>query len=290
MDYDNIFQKACLIQLSTSVWQGACKLDPNVLKRVGSKSDWLRGSKDLINPEFLSPVRKTANQARNEIKKHALPFPIHSIDLIPKESLTSIDESLAQYKKDFWQKVDDFELIYESAKEEAKQFLGDLYNDADYPVDIMRKFRFEWRFLVLDLPGKSSILPPEIYEREKLKFQSMMDETRDLAMSALREEFARIVHGISEKLNMDSTQPKVIKNSMFKRLESFLDDFGNRNIFNDDYLVDLAEQARVLISNVDDIKNNELMRRKIKKEMNHISEAINSAIEDMPRRKIRMAV
>ncbi len=292
MDYSNVFQKACLIQLSTSVWQGACKLDPNVLKRVGSRSEWLRGSKDLINPELLGPVRKTANQARNEIKKHALPFPIHSIDLISKESLTSIDEKLEQYKTAFWDKVSDFEVIYESAKEEAMDFLGDLYNDADYPIDIMRKFRFEWRFLILDIPGKSTVLPPEIYEREKEKFQSMMDETRNLAITALREEFAQIVHGIAEKLNMDSTQPRVIRSSMFKKLEGFIGDFGNRNIFDDDRLVDLSEQARSLISEVsiNDIKGNDVMRQKIKNEMNTIRDAIDNAIEDMPRRKIRMAV
>ena len=292
MDDTNIFQKACLIQLSTSVWQGACKLDPNVLKKVGSKSDWLRGSKDLINPELLGPVRKTANQARNEIKIHSLPFPIHSIDLISKESLTDIDKNLERYKNEFWNKVHDFELIYESAKEEAKEFLGELYNDADYPIDIMRKFRFEWRFLILDIPGESSILPPEIYEKEKEKFQSMMDETRSLAITALREEFAQIVHGIAEKLNMDSTQPRVIRSSMFKKFESFLSDFGNRNIFDDGRLGDLAEQAKSIISgvSVNDIKNNDIMRRKIKNEMNIIRDAIDSAIEDMPRRKIRMAV
>ena len=46
-DYTDVFQKACLIQLSTSVWQGCCKLDESVLKRIGENSEWLKGSKDL---------------------------------------------------------------------------------------------------------------------------------------------------------------------------------------------------------------------------------------------------
>ena len=48
-------------------------------------------------------------------------------------------------------------MLFEIAKEEAMGYLGDLYNEADYPMDITRKFRFEWRFLTLDVPGKSTV-------------------------------------------------------------------------------------------------------------------------------------
>ena len=290
-DYTDIFQKACLIQLSTSVWQGSCKLEDSVLRRVGENSEWLKGSKDLVNQDLLSPIRKCAGQARTQILKHSLPFPINSVYLISKEALTEIDEKLRGYKDQFWNKVEDFELLFEMAKEEALGYLGDLYSEADYPMDITRKFRFEWRFLTLDIPGKSTVLPPEIYEREKEKFQSMMDETRELAISALREEFGLVISRLTEKLNKDSTQPRVIKSSMFNKMREFLDSFGTRNIFEDNVLVELSQQARSLIEGVspDGIKKNDVMLQRIKKEMNGLKLAIDSAIEDMPRRKIRMA-
>ena len=95
-----------------------------------------------------------------------------------------------------------------------------------------------------------------------------------------------------EKLDKNSTQPKVIKSSMFKKLRNFLDDFGVRNIFEDEVLVDLSKQARDLIDGVSPggIKKNDVMRKRIKNEMNDLKFAIDSAIEDMPRRKIRMAI
>jgi hypothetical protein len=290
-DYSDIFQKACLIQLSTSVWQGCCKLDESVLKRVGENSDWLRGSKDLVNQDLLVPVRKVAGQARNEVKRYALPFPINSVYLISKEALTVIDEKLKGYKDLFWDKVRDFELLFDMAKEEARGYLGDLYNEADYPMDISRKFHFDWRFLILDLPGKSTVLPPEIYEREKEKFQSMMEEARELAIRALRDEFAQIVSRLAEKLDKDSTQTKVLQSSMFNKLRDFLDDFGTRNIFEDNVLVEPSEQARELIERVspDGIKKNDVMRQRIKNGMDELKSSIDAAIEDMPRRKIRMA-
>jgi hypothetical protein len=53
----------------------------------------------------------------------------------------------------------------------------------------------------------------------------------------------------------------------------------------------LSQQARDLIEDVSPagIKKNDVMRQKIKNEMNELKFAIDSAIEDMPRRKIRMA-
>jgi len=292
MDYTDVFQKACLIQLSTSVWQGSCKLEDSVLRRVGDNSEWLRGSKNLVNQDLLSPVRKVAQQARDEIRRYSLPFPINSVYLISKEALSSIDEKLKQYNAQFLDKVNDFELLFEMAKEEARGYLEDLYNESDYPIDVLQKFRFEWRFLTLDIPGKSTVLPPEIYEREKEKFQSMMEETRELAISALREEFGQIVNRLTEKLNKDSTQPRVIKSSMFKKMREFLDGFGTRNIFEDNVLVELSQQAKALIDGVspDGIKKNDVMLQRIKNEMNGLKHSIDSAIEDMPKRKIRMAV
>ena len=56
-------------------------------------------------------------------------------------------------------------------------------------------------------------------------------------------------------------------------------------------LVELSQQARDLIDGVSPtgIKKNDVMRQKIKKEKNELKFAIDAAIEDMPRRKIRMA-
>ena len=78
---------------------------------------------------------------------------------------------------------------------------------------------------------------------------------------------------------------------MFNKLRDFLDDFGTRYIFEDNVLVELSEQAQELIDRVspDGIKRNDVMRQRIKNGMDELESAIDAAIEDMPRRKIRLA-
>jgi hypothetical protein len=291
METKEVFQKACLLQLSTSVWTSSRMLEQAIMERIGTNADWLRGRKFLINPELLGPINTTTHQARNLVQKHALPFPITSIYLVPKESLALIDERLQEFKERFWVKVAEFEQMYESARTEAESVLKDLFNEGDYPADISSKFKFEWRFLVLDVPGKSKLLSPQIYEREKQKFEALMAETRELALTALREEFGEIVKHLVEQLTTEG-KPKTLKTGMFNRLREFLDDFGTKNIFEDETLKALTEQAKSAIGGMSayGLRYNSAMQKQIKNEMQNLKTAIDDAIEELPRRKIRMAV
>ena len=104
-EYKELFQKACLLQFSVKSWQCSNKvIDQRVMQmkmKMGSESEWLRGRKYLINPELLGQINTASHQARNVIQRHALPFPITSIYLIPKDSIKLVDERLEQYKKRF---------------------------------------------------------------------------------------------------------------------------------------------------------------------------------------------
>ena len=131
-DYKDIFKKACLIQLSSSVWQCSRVLNQKVLaQKIGQDNEWLRGRKFLINPELLGPIKTAVQQARKTVQKHALPFPITSIYLVPKESLAEIDEKLQYFKDRFWNSVQDFEALYDVGREEAASVLDDLFNESD---------------------------------------------------------------------------------------------------------------------------------------------------------------
>jgi hypothetical protein len=266
-------------------------LEQTIMDRLGENSEWLRGRKYLINPELLGPIRTAVHQSRNMVQKYALPFPITSLYLVPKDSLTTVDERLQAFKTRFWNKVTEFEAVYGQAREEARVNLGNLFDEADYPADIRSKFKFDWRFLVLTVPTKSKILTPEIYEREKEKFQALMEETRELAMTALREEFAQIVRFMVERLSNNGGTPKTMSGSMFNKLHEFIEDLSTRNLFEDDRLVELCNQAKAVIGGITPygLKYNDSVRERIHSEMAQVQNAIGSAIEDMPRRKIRLA-
>jgi hypothetical protein len=288
---DNIFQKACLVQLSTSCWQGSRMLDPSVMEQIGN-SEWLRGRKHLISPETLNPIRAVISRARKDMERESLPFPVIGLTLAPKEQLSRIEECLEKHRDDYWHEVAKFEDQYEDARETARRNLGELFSDADYPVNIRSRFGFEWRYFVLDVPGKASILTPEIYEREKAKFMAMMEETRDLAMAALRQEFSDHVSHIVERLTRsEDGSPKVFKNCMIQKIQGYLSVFDARNLFGDEHLAELVERAKAIIGGVtpESIRENVWLKNGIAEGMGKIKQAIDQAIIDLPRRKVRLA-
>lgn len=288
----NIFQQACLIQLSTSCWQGSRMLDAAVMQQIGS-SEWLKGRKYLVNPEILNSIRAVISRARKDLERNALPFPLSSLTLVPRERITVIEEILGRYQSEFWREVETFVQGYEEARDLARQNLADLFSELDYPVDIHGKFGFEWRYLAIETPGKYQILTPEIYEREKEKFQAMMEETRELATAALRQEFTECVNHMVERLTNDPEgKPKVFKNCMVEKIQGFIESFDGRNLFQDEELSRIVEHARSVLKGVapGTIRENVWLKRRIADEMSKVKTVMDESITDMPRRKVRLAV
>jgi len=288
---ENIFEKACLLQMTTSVWSASKSVDPVLLRELSEHSDWVKGRKNLINPELMGQIRTAAHQARNKVKDYSLPFPIMGIQLVPKKHISTVEEILQHHQVRFLDKVEEFIGMYGQAREEAKEALGDLFNETDYPLNIRAKFKFGWQFLALQVPTKAMILSPEIYEREKARFENLMFETRELCLQALRTEFSGILSELTEKLSSNGDKPKkIVANSMFNKLNEFFLELETKNIFEDQELEELTANARQIIADVSpySLKYNDQAREQIKAQMQGLQRTLEASIIDLPRRTIRL--
>ncbi len=292
---ENIFQKGCLVQLSVSKWGGVKKIDKsklsNMVEQSGSRHDWVTATKKLVDPASLKPICKINNAARNWLAAVSLPFPISGMVFIPKDLINDVDSKLNKFQSKFNAAVVDFTSDYNELRNSAKSYLGELFNEIDYPVDIGTKFNFSWRFIILDVPnGDTKLLAPEVYAREKEKFLQTMEEARMMAIDALREEFAQMVERITDRFaeNADG-KPKIFKNRTVDSFYEFFETFKGRNIFQDQDLSELVTKAQNILngSSVDQIRSNDHLKENIKNGMTDIEKAME-AIFNRPRRKIVM--
>ena len=85
-------------------------------------------------------------------------------------------------------------------------------------------------------------------------------------------------------------KPKIFKSSMVSNLTDFMDNFKNRDLFEDSELGELIEQAKAIVSGLspDDLRSDDIFRHKIAEDMKSVKEQIDTAIEDMPRRRLRL--
>jgi hypothetical protein len=286
---ENIFEKGCLVQLATSVWGATRKIKPaKITDRIPSQQ-WLTASKKLIDPDALKPIKKVVNSSRSYLCGVSLPFPIQGMVFVPKEMISGVDGKLHRYKTEFNSCVEGFMRSYDRLREVAMVCLGDLFNETDYPVDIRAKFSFAWRFVILDVPnGNTAILAPEVYEREKKKFIQSMEDARQLAISSLREEFAKLVERITERFTSGPDgKPKVFKNGTVNNFYEYFETFKKRNIFGDEQLAELVEQAQQILGGetAGSIRSNDHLKERIRSGMGEVESAM-AEILSRPRRRI----
>lgn len=287
---ENIFNEACLLRLSISTWAGLKQLDPSVMERIG-ESEWLKGRKVLIDPEYLGPIKTTAGKARCLVKKQALPFPISGLNLVPREQIVTIENQLGDLKEEFNGNVRLFMRNYGLARSEARMALGDLFDPLDYPIDPAERFSFHWQYVNLAMPGNFQMLSPKLYEREREKFLNLMEETRDQAIAALRIEFADLVSHLTDRLGTNGdSKPKILRSSVLQKLNEFLDNFSNRNLFQDNELQEMVMLTQNIINGVDTelLRDNGALRESIRQDMAEVKAEIDKSIIDLPRRRIFM--
>lgn len=283
-----LFENGCLVQLSVSVWGGRIKL-PSTLLQVDADPSLIRATKYLVDRSCLKPVEEVRHQARTFLYNKTLPFPVPGVLFIPKSLLGEVDETFQGYQKVFENKVTEFAENYDLFMNTAKLRLNGLFNPNDYPADIRAKFSFAWRFLVIDAPGKSGVLTPEIYNREKESFQRTIKEFQELAMTTLRVRFAEMVDHMVDRL---SGEKKVFRDSMINNIRDFLNDFEKLNISNDAALGEQVERCRSILSGVDPstLRSDQGFRKEIAKNIASVQGALDGMMIERPKRKIRLNV
>jgi len=87
------------------------------------------------------------------------------------------------------------------------------------------------------------------------------------------------------------TQTGFLDFDCLKKWVSFLDSLRDRNLFNDAKPAELVDQARDIVNGLstDELRQDANLRKYIAEEMNQLRAAVDGALEDLPRRKIRLA-
>lgn len=289
---ENMFREAALLQLTATCWQLDKKL-PQSMLADGGNVDFLRGRKLLLAPDSTALIKQHIGKARNYLRKISLPFPIKGCVLVPKKLIPEIQEHLKEIEWHYNSAVEDFLYWYPQTVKDAKESLGELFDECDYPTQeaVKNKFRFQWRYITIG-PSVSRVLPPSIYKEEVKKFRELMEQARSEAITALREEFVDLVTNIADKLqNHDDGRPRRLRDAAVENLKQFLDNFSSRNIFEDAQLAELVEQCRGIITNTNAnaIRGNTQVREEVHLQMEKILAGIDASLEDLPRRRLRFA-
>ncbi len=140
--------------------------------QFGAERAYITASKKLI--DAAHPAMRGVNQIRREIsefwKDVSLPFPEAGIRLVRQEDVVQLDDHLGNYQRRLAEAVQTLEASHDEIKRMARERLGRLYCEADYPATFVGLFQIGWSFPAVEPPEYLARLKPELYQRNATEY------------------------------------------------------------------------------------------------------------------------
>jgi molybdopterin converting factor small subunit len=257
----------------------------------GAEGDFLSAGKELVDtkhPAFRA-VTAVRNWAISLFKGVSLPYPEPGIRLVKQDEIEKIDGQMAQLREELAEVVEGLNRHYGELKEAARQRLGSLYSEQDYPASLRDLFAMGWDFPSLEAPAYLAQLNPQLYEQECQRVQARFDEAVRLAEEAFTAELAKLVSHLTERLSgQEDGRPKIFRDGVLENLTGFFERFRALNVRSSEDLDREVADAQRIIRGVEpqDLRDNLGLRQHVATEMSRVQSVLDGLLVARPRRNI----
>lgn len=257
----------------------------------GAEGAFLSAGKKLLDtrhPHFKA-VTSIRNRALSYWKGVSLPYPEAGIRLIRQGSLGDFNNRFEEFSAELAEAVQTLDEHFASLKSSARERLGQLYCEADYPASLQGMFAVSWDFPSVEPPDYLRQLKPDIYEQECQRVASRFDEAVQLAEQAFIEELSGLVSHLSERLSGSADgKPQVFRDSAVGNLREFFDRFRQLNIRSNDQLDQLVDRCQQAIGGISpqSLRDNTSLRTQVSRQLTGVQSVLDGLLVDRPRRRI----
>jgi len=246
----NLNDRALLVQLNISQWT-ARKYDKKTTREVADNHgvDMAAGryNKSLLPlNDYLANVHRKATAIRTEYYENTLPWGIEGTQMLPSANYLNFMTKFRKEKSEFEWLVMDFVNNYADLKNDAKRFLGSLYNDADYPADQDIAAKFKIDMAVYPVPST------------------------DFRVTLASDELTRIQQDVEERLkNAQAVAMKDVWERLFDRVKHIAEKLADPSAIFRDSMVENARELCALLPRLNfmDDPNLETMRQQVEQKL-----------------------
>jgi hypothetical protein len=257
----------------------------------GAESDFLSARKKLLDTKHPAYREVTAIKGKMMAyhKSVSLPFPEPGMRLLRRDRLDAFQHQMEDFREELQDAVLRLQDRYQELKDSARQRLGHLFSEADYPASLEGLFAVEWDFPNVEPPGYLMQLSPELFEQEKQRVAGRFQEAVQLAEQAFVGEFAKLVSHLTERLSSaPGGDKKVFRDSAISNLVEFFGRFKDLSVGSNEQLETLVGQAQRLVQGVEpnDLRVNDRLRQQIATQLSRVQSSLDGMLVDQPRRRI----
>lgn len=272
--------RALLVSLSISQWT-ARKLDKKATKEVAdinrASTSAGRYNKSLLPlNDLLANVHQKTGLIREKFAKNTLPWGIDGTRILPSANYLPFMQDFRKEKGEWQYLVQNFLDNYDTLVDEAKRWLGDLYDEKDYPArdKIVEKFNMDMAIL----PVPTNDFRVELSSDELTRLQEEMEgRMATVQQEAMMDAWGRLykhVQHIAEKL----ADPKgIFRDSMVENAQETCDLLTRLNIADDPNLEAMRREveAKLISHHPDSLRTDPDLRQDTAEEARKIMDAMS---------------
>jgi hypothetical protein len=264
---NNLTDRAMLINLTITTWN-AHRYDKQVSTDIatahGSSAGMGRYNKRLVGENAASiKLKVIVGDARQFHYTYTLPWATEGPRILPSAAFMTYANQMRVYTQEFNQAASEFVRDYQALKVQARNLLGQLYNEEDYPVDVADKFLFRWT--VLPLPDAGDFRVHLASEEIEIIKSQITDEVQTATTGAMREVWQRLYEGVSKMSERLHIPDAVFRNSLVENLRGLCKLLPLLNLTNDAQLEALRVEIdqKLTYYDADDLRDDKVQRAKI---------------------------
>jgi len=259
--------------------------------QFGAEQKYISAGKKLLDTSH--PAMRAVNQVRRQVidywKGSSLPFPEPAVRLVRQAELEQLNAQMQRFAEHLSVAVGELEACYDEIQDQARERLGRLFCQSDYPISLLGLFEVTWDFPNVEPPEYLRRLQPELYQQECERIRGRFYLSVHLAEQAFMEELTNLVSHLSERLSgTEDGKPKVFRDSAIENLNEFFERFQRLNISSSSELDELVGRARSVIHGVrpQSLRDNSLDRQQIVSQLSGVQSVLDGLMVDRPRRRI----
>jgi hypothetical protein len=257
----------------------------------GAEGAFLSAGKKLIDTRH--PAFRAVTALRTRIAGYwrglSLPYPEPGLRLIRQQDVEPFDARMRQFKAELDLAVAELEVQFAELKAVARDRLGRLYDERDYPASLAGLFDVAWDFPSVQPPEYLLRLNPALYEQEQARMTARFEQAVRLAEEAFASEFSELVTHLVERLSgSDDGKPRVFRDSAVGNLSEFFQRFRTLNVRSNEQLDELVETAQRVVKGIapQDLRASDALRQGVRTQLSAVAATLDGMLVDQPRRRI----
>ena len=244
---NDIHSNVMLVDLRVSQWT-ARKQDKAVSRKVAESNHVDQGVgayyKSLLDPAIISNIKSLVGAARSYHYKMTLPWSDDGPRVLPSTLYFEYTKQMQQFKGQFLAEVNALLAEYPYHREEAKRFLGSLFNEEDYPTPdkLSEKYAFSLRFMPLP---RGADFRCNIPDDEADELRQQIEAQSNAALQRATEDAYQRVQEVVERYIQRLADPKgVFRDSMVENARELVELLPSLNVTGDERLAAITDRLQ----------------------------------------------